>query len=148
MPRCEGRLSDKVAIVTGAARGMGAETAKTFYKEGGNVVLCDLQKDQIERKAKELDPNGARSLGLRIDVTNPQEVKALVSTTVDRFGKIDILVNNAGMLRWTPVDEISISEWDRVLDVNLKGTFLCSRAVLPSMKAVGHGRIITEYSAL
>ena len=146
MPRSEGRLSDKVAIVTGAARGMGAETAKTFYKEGGNVVLCDLQKDQIERKAKELDPNGARSLGLRIDVTNPQEVKALVSTTVDRFGKIDILVNNAGMLRWTPVDEISISEWDRVLDVNLKGTFLCSRAVLPSMKAGGHARIINMSS--
>ena len=146
MPRIEGKLSGQVAIVTGAAQGMGAETARTFYGEGGSVVLCDVQEEQVERIAKELEPDGARSLGLRTDVTKPDEVKALVSATVDRFGKIDILVNNAGVLRWTPVDEIPVSEWDLILDVNLKGTFLCSQAVLPNMKANGHGRIINMSS--
>ena len=147
MRRSEGKLNGQVAVITGAAQGMGAETARTFVREGAYVVVCDVQGEQVERIARELDPDGERALGLETDITKPEEVDNLVTVASDRFGKVDILVNNAGVLRWTPVDEIPVSEWDLVLDVNLKGTFLCSRAVLSGMKEQKYGRIINMSSS-
>ena len=137
----------QVAIVTGAARGMGAHIARTLTKDGASVVLCDLSRDQVERTAAEIDPAGDRAVGWRTDVTDESAVDELVTAALARFGRVDILVNNAGVLRPTRIEEISAAEWDLVVDANLKGTFLCSRAVLGTMKANRYGRIINMSSS-
>ena len=147
MAYAEGKLCGQVAIVTGAAQGMGAASAHALSREGVRVVVCDLNGEKAVQVAREIDPSGERSLGLQTDVTSEDEVEALVATTLERFGKIGILVNNAGVLRSTRVEEISAAEWDLVLDANLKGTFLCSRAVLANMKANKYGRIINMSSS-
>ncbi len=137
----------QVAIVTGAAQGMGAHIARTLAEEGASVVLCDLNRDQVERTAAQIDPAGDRAVGWRTDVTDESAVDELVTAALARFGRVDILVNNAGVLRPTRIEEISAAEWDLVVDANLKGTFLCSRAVLGTMKANGFGRIINMSSS-
>ena len=147
MGQLEGKLDGQVAIVTGAAQGMGAETARVLAREGARIVACDIDGERVEQVAREIDPEGKRALGLNADVTDELEVAALVDTTLERFGTISILVNNAGVLRSTRVDEITAEEWDLVLDANLKGTFFCSKAVLATMKKNGFGRIINMSSS-
>ena len=147
MGQLEGKLDGQVAIVTGAAQGMGAETARVLAREGARIVACDINGERVEQVAREIDPEGKRALGLNADVTDELEVAALVDTTLERFGTISILVNNAGVLRSTRVDEITAEEWDLVLDANLKGTFFCSKAVLATMKKNGFGRIINMSSS-
>ena len=147
MEYAEGKLCGQVAIVTGAAQGMGAASARALAREGVRVVVCDLDGEKAAQVAREIDPSGERTLGSQTDVAREEEVEALVATTLERFGKVDILVNNAGVLRSTRVEEISAAEWDLVLDANLKGTFLCSRAVLANMKANKYGRIVNMSSS-
>jgi len=147
MGQLEGKLDGQVAIVTGAAQGMGAETARVLAREGARIVACDINGERVEQVAREIDPEGKKALGLNADVTDELEVAALVDTTLERFGTISILVNNAGVLRSTRVDEITAEEWDLVLDANLKGTFFCSKAVLATMKKNGFGRIINMSSS-
>jgi len=147
MGQLEGKLDGQVAIVTGAAQGMGAETARVLAREGARIVACDIDGERVEQVAREIDPEGKKALGLNADVTDELEVAALVDTTLERFGTISILVNNAGVLRSTRVDEITAEEWDLVLDANLKGTFFCSKAVLATMKKNGFGRIINMSSS-
>ena len=147
MEYAEGKLCGQVAIVTGAAQGMGAASARALAREGVRVVVCDLDGEKVAQVAREIDPSGERTLGSQTDVAREEEVEALVATTLERFGKVDILVNNAGVLRSTRVEEISAAEWDLVLDANLKGTFLCSRAVLANMKANKYGRIVNMSSS-
>lgn len=137
----------QVAIVTGAAQGMGAQIARTLAEDGASVVLCDLNREQVERRAADIDPDGGRAVGWRTDVTDEAAVDELVAAALAKFGKVDILVNNAGVLRPTRVEEISSEEWDLVVEANLKGTFLCSRAVLGTMKAKEYGRIINMSSS-
>ena len=143
----EVKLEGRVAIVTGAAQGMGAHIARAIAADGAAVALCDLDGERVKRVAGDIDPRGERAFARRTDVTVEEEVTALVETAVSRFGTVSILVNNAGILRSTAVDEISTEEWDLVLDANLKGTFFCSRAVLPTMKQAGFGRIINMSSS-
>ena len=147
MEYAEGKLCSQVAIVTGAAQGMGAASAHALSREGVRVVVCDLNGEKAVQVAQKIDPDGEKAIGLQTDVANEDEVEALVATTLERFGKISILVNNAGVLRSTPVEKISTAEWDLVLDANLKGTFLCSQAVLANMKANKYGRIINMSSS-
>lgn len=147
MEYAAGKLCGQVAIVTGAAQGMGAASARALAREGVRVVVCDLDGEKAAQVAREIDPSGERTLGSQTDVAREEEVEALVATTLERFGKVDILVNNAGVLRSTRVEEISAAEWDLVLDANLKGTFLCSRAVLANMKANKYGRIVNMSSS-
>ena len=147
MEYAAGKLCGQVAIVTGAAQGMGAASAGALAREGVRVVVCDLDGEKAAQVAREIDPSGGRALGLQTDVACEDEVEALVAATLERFGKIGILVNNAGVLRSTRVEEISAAEWDLVLDANLKGTFLCSRAVLANMKANKYGRIVNMSSS-
>jgi len=147
MEYAAGKLCGQVAIVTGAAQGMGAASAGALAREGVRVVVCDLDGEKAAQVAREIDPSGERTLGSQTDVAREEEVEALVATTLERFGKVDILVNNAGVLRSTRVEEISAAEWDLVLDANLKGTFLCSRAVLANMKANKYGRIVNMSSS-
>ena len=147
MAQPAGKLQDQVAIITGAAQGMGATSARVLAREGARVVVCDLDGAKAAALARKIDPAGERVLGLHTDVTNQRDVATLIDHTLTHFGKISILVNNAGVLRSTRVEEISAEEWDLVLDANLKGTFFCSQAVLAPMQAERYGRIINMSSS-
>ena len=132
----------KVAIVTGAGRGMGRAVALRLASGGAAVAINDLRTEDAERVVGELMSAGTNALVVAGDVTNIADVRRIVSQTVDTFGAVHVLVNNAGVLRPTPVIDIDEDEWDFVVGVNLKGTYLCSRAVLPVMRSQGWGRIV------
>jgi NAD(P)-dependent dehydrogenase (short-subunit alcohol dehydrogenase family) len=132
----------KVAIVTGAGQGMGRAVAQRLAAGGARLIVNDLDQQSAERTAAELTSNGADALAAPGDVSSGQDVSGLMESAVKRYGTVHILVNNAGTLRPTPVIDIDEEEWDRVIGVNLKGTYLCSRAVLPSMRREGWGRIV------
>lgn len=138
----EGKLTGKVAIVTGAAQGMGRCIAEALSNNGAQVACCDLKEVAVKEFADTI--NG---LGIKVDVTKENNVQELVKKTVETYGTVDILVNNAGILRPTQIDNITKEEWDLVLDVNLNGTFLCSKAVLPIMKKKNYGRIVNISSS-
>jgi NAD(P)-dependent dehydrogenase (short-subunit alcohol dehydrogenase family) len=141
-------LKDAVAIVTGAARGIGRGVAQSLAREGTHVVVADLPsvQEEMERTGALVEGEGAQALLAHCDVTDWSQVSALAQATLDRFGRIDILVNNAGVIGVAPVVAMSEEEWDRVLDVNLKGTFLCSKAVAPHMMERRSGRIVNMSS--
>ncbi len=147
MAQPAGKIHGQVAIITGAAQGMGAASARVLAREGARVVVCDINGAKAEEVAREIDPAGEQALGLQTDVTNERDVATLINRTLEHFGKIGILVNNAGVLRSTRVEGISAEEWDLVLDANLKGTFFCSQAVLANMKSNRYGRIINMSSS-
>ena len=133
------RLEERVAIITGAGAGIGAAIARAFCSEGARVVVADLDIASAERTATDI---GANAVAMALDVTKEDQVRAVVADTRRRFGRIDILVNNAGIMRKAYVKDMSEDLWDAVVDVNLKATFLCSKAVLPAMIEAKRGRII------
>jgi len=143
------RLLNRNAIVTGAAQGMGLAIAKALYQEGARVLLTDVNEKGVLAAARGIDPSGARAAGKRGDVAKPEEVQALVKEVKTRWGTVDILVNNAGGALHTPhvLKEIREQDWNLVIDVNLKGTFLCCQAVIPEMAKQGKG-VIVNMSAL
>jgi 3-oxoacyl-[acyl-carrier protein] reductase len=143
------RLGNRNAIVTGSAQGMGLAIAKALYREGARVLLMDINEPAVGAAAKEIDPDGARTMGRRADVTKPDEVEALVREVKALWGSVDILVNNAGGALHAPhvLGEIQEKDWNLVVDVNLKGTFLCCQAVIPEMAKQGKG-VIVNMSAL
>jgi len=138
------RLKDRVAIVTGAAQGIGRAVALRFAREGAHVVVCDLQGEAVKKVAQEVEAQGRKSLWFAADVAQTPQVEAMVQKTIETFGKIDILVNNAGGSFNLPskLEEVTDEIWDKVVDVNLKGAFICSRAVAPHMKKQKSGRIV------
>ena len=133
-------FTNKTAIITGAGQGMGKAVALALAKEGANVAINDL--NAAESTTAELKKNGVNAIAIPADVTDKNAVQNMVKQTLDHFGAIHILINNAGILYPTPVIDIPEDEWDRVIEVNLKGTFLCSQAVLPGMQKAGCGRIV------
>jgi NAD(P)-dependent dehydrogenase (short-subunit alcohol dehydrogenase family) len=135
-------LGGRGAVVTGGAQGMGRAVARALASRGSKVTVNDLNGPGAEAVAAELRGTGAEAIAVPGDVTDAAAVRAMVEQTIARFGTIHILVNNAGVLRPTKVIDIPEAEWDWVIAVNLKGTFLCSQAVLPAMKAAGWGRIV------
>ena len=135
-------FSGKIAIVTGAARGMGYAVAKRLAAGGASVVINDINAEAAARAASDLHALGHAALAVAGDVTSGQDVGRVVARAVEHYGEVHILINNAGILRPTPVIDIQEDEWDLVVNVNLKGTYLCSRAVLPSMQKTGWGRIV------
>jgi NAD(P)-dependent dehydrogenase (short-subunit alcohol dehydrogenase family) len=135
-------LKGRTAIVTGAGQGMGRAVAAALARLGARVVVNDRERRTAEKVAAELRAQGAEAMAIVADVTNASGVRRMVARVLRRYSAIHILVNNAGVLRPTPTAEISEEEWDRVIAVNLKGTFLCSQAVLDSMRAAGWGRIV------
>jgi NAD(P)-dependent dehydrogenase (short-subunit alcohol dehydrogenase family) len=143
------RLLNRNAIVTGAAQGMGLAIAKALYREGARLLLMDVNEKAVIAAAKEIDLNGARAAGRRGDVTKLDEVQALVKEVKALWGSVDILVNNAGGALHTPhvLEEIREKDWNLVVDVNLKGTFLWCQAVIPEMAKQGKG-VIVNMSAL
>jgi 3-oxoacyl-[acyl-carrier protein] reductase len=130
------------AIVTGAARGIGKAIAQRLAKEGINVVISDIMGEEAEKTAREIEKAGVRSMALKADVSSSHDAEELVKQAVSAFGSIDILINNAGITR----DNLSIrmgeSDWDLVLDINLKGTFLCSQFAAKEMMKKRFGRIV------
>ena len=134
--------NSRVAIVTGGAQGMGRAVAELLAKDGVSVVINDINKEAIEKVAGELEDLGLNVKPVVGDVTSSKDVGILVKETVAEFGTVNILINNAGVLRPTKVIDIEESEWDFVVGVNLKGTFLCSKAVLPYMQSQKWGRIV------
>jgi NAD(P)-dependent dehydrogenase (short-subunit alcohol dehydrogenase family) len=139
----QGRLSGSVAIVTAAGQGIGETIAKTFAREGASVALVDVNRGEVERVSKEIAGAGGSTLALDTDVTRTEAVTQMVQAVVGKFGAVDILVNAAGGFhQLAPITEITDEEWDRVITLNLKTCFLCSRAVAALMMARKKGRIV------
>ncbi|MBN1963098.1 MAG: glucose 1-dehydrogenase [Anaerolineae bacterium] len=136
------RLENKVAIVTGAAKGIGWGIATVFAKEGAKVVVVDWDKETGEQTAAEINAGGGDAIFVHCDVSNESQVKAMIQAALDKYGRIDVLVNNAGIGVYLPITEASSEDWDRCLGVNLKGVFLCSKYAIPHMQAVGKGVIV------
>jgi NAD(P)-dependent dehydrogenase (short-subunit alcohol dehydrogenase family) len=141
------RLKDRVAVVTGAARGIGCGIALALAREGARVAACDLELGLLDDVSRRVQEMGGRAMALAVDVTRKEQIERAVGQVLDRWGQIDILVNNAGIYEVLPVEAISEEQWDRVLAVNLKGTFLCCQAVIPAMKRQGSGRIVSMASS-
>ena len=142
------RLKDKVCIVTGGGQGIGRAYCLGLAREGARVVVADIADP--EPVVKEIEARGGQALGVGCDVSKEEDTQRLATKTIDRWGRIDVLVNNAaiyGVLKRRPFMEIPVEEWDRVMAVNLRGLFLCARAVFPAMKAQGKGKIINISSS-
>jgi 3-oxoacyl-[acyl-carrier protein] reductase len=137
-----GVLDGRVALVTGAAGGIGSATARGLTQAGASVLATDVDEGRALHVAEGIVAAGGIAAGRHLDVTHPPEVDAVVQETVERFGALDVLVNVAGVLDMTPVDQLTSDVWDRVLDVNLKGTLLPSLAALRVMKPRRQGRIV------
>ena len=135
-------LSGKVAIVTGAGGGMGRAIALRLASGGARIFANDLSLDAASRTASEVVEQGREAHASAGDVGDSRDVGRMVEEALERFGAIHVLVNNAGVLRPTPVVDIEEDEWDLIIRVNLKGAYLCSRAVLPTMRKQGWGRIV------
>ena len=142
------QITNKVAIVTGAGRGMGKATADLLAKHGATVIIADINGNEAEDVAKNIQENGGTAQAMVVDVADYDQVEQLVSTIYEKYGRIDILVNNAGIVRQrSSIEEISSEEWDRVLAVNLKGAFNCAKQVTPIMKKQRSGKIINISSS-
>ena len=137
------RLENKVALISGGARGMGAAEARMFAREGAKVVIGDVLDTEGRQVEAEVNEAGGECVFLHLDVTQESEWQRAVETAVTRFGKLDVLVNNAGILRLAGlIEETSADEWDLTMDVNVKGVFLGTKAAIPEMRKAGGGSII------
>jgi len=126
-------LKDKIAIITGARQGMGRTHALILAKAGAKVVVSDISQEDCQKVVEEIEKQGGEGLAIECDVSKKEEVDNLVKKTVEKFGKIDILVNNAGICQFKPFLELTEEEWNRTLDINLKGYFLCAQAIAKEM---------------
>jgi len=142
------RLKDKVALVTGGARGIGQAIAMTFAREGADIVVADVNLELAQRTALEIEALGRKALALEMDVTDYAKVENGVNKILDKFGKVDILVNNAGIAKDNLILKMSQPEWDAVINVNLKGTFNCIKAVSRPMVKQRSGKIISIASII
>lgn len=141
------RLKGKVAIVTGGGSGIGRATARLFAEEGARVVVADYNAQTGEETLRLIKQSGGEGLFSQTDVSQWDQVQKMVQVAVDNYSRIDILLNNAGVLTFGTVTETDEATWDRVMAINLKGVFLCSKAVLPHMIAAGGGSIINTSSS-
>jgi 3-oxoacyl-[acyl-carrier protein] reductase len=142
-------LKDKVAVITGSARGIGRAIAEEYAKNGAKVVISDIMQDKAEETANEIKAKyNVDTLAIKADVSKYEDVEILVNQTIEKFGKIDIIVNNAGITRDNLIMRMSEQEWNLVIDINLKGVFNCTKAVSRPMMKQRSGRIINITSVV
>ncbi len=142
-----GRLEGRVAIVTGAAHGLGRAYSERLAADGACVVVADVDTDAADTVASALEEAGAAATSLTVDVTNEESVASMVAGAVERFGGVDVLVNNAGVYPVHAIEETTLAEWRRIFSINVEGTFLPIREVVPIMRDRGGGRIINISSS-
>jgi 3-oxoacyl-[acyl-carrier protein] reductase len=142
------RLKNKVAVITGGAQGIGRAIALGMAREGAKVVVADLQSEKARSVADEVKILGGDALGFEVNVADESSVKRLAEATFADFGRIDILVNDAGVYLKSSVVDMSEADWDRTIDINLGGNFLCCRAFVPAMREQKSGRIISIASGI
>jgi NADP-dependent 3-hydroxy acid dehydrogenase YdfG len=135
-------IADKVVVITGASSGIGASTAKLLARQGAKVVLGARRKDRIDAVVKEISAAGGKAIGFAVDVTKRTEVDALIKGAVDSFGRVDVIVNDAGIMPLAPIQALKVDEWDRQIDVNIKGVLYGVAAALPQMQKQKSGHII------
>jgi 3-oxoacyl-[acyl-carrier protein] reductase len=140
------KLKDRVAVITGGARGIGKAIASAFVREGGKVCLADVDQETLETTKKEIRKGREEILALACDITKSADVKAAMNQVQKTWGRVDILVNNAGIIRRGTIETVTEEDWDRVIEVNLKGTFNCCKAVAGIMKRQGYGKIVNVSS--
>jgi 3-oxoacyl-[acyl-carrier protein] reductase len=142
------RLSNKICLITGAAQGIGLATAETFAREGATVVIADLKPEAVDAAVRRCQALGAAAEGHALDVTERESVDAVVAQVLARHGRIDVLVNNAGITQDARLQKMTIEQFDRVIDVNLRGVFHCAQAVADAMVRQGHGVILNASSVV
>lgn len=135
-------LKDKVALITGARQGMGKSHAIVLAKQGVKVVVTDINQADCQKVVDEIKNSGGEAIAFKLDVSKKSEVESVVTETVKQFGKLDILINNAGIAQFKPFLELTEEDWDKTIDINLKGEFLCAQAAARIMKEQGGGVII------
>jgi 3-oxoacyl-[acyl-carrier protein] reductase len=141
-------LKGKVALVTGAAQGIGKAVTLMLARQGADVIVADVNLEKAEETAREVQALGQQAMAVKLDVTRLQDVEATVETTLQKFGKIDILINNAGIARDKLILRMTEEDWDAVLGVNLKGTFNCTKAVIKQMSKQRSGKIVNIASVV
>ena len=142
----ENNIKGKVVVITGASSGMGEAAAKHLATLEATVVLGARRADKIEKLAKDIQETDGKALAVTVDVTNLEQVKNLVDTAIQQFGRVDVILNNAGIMPLSPMDRINVEEWNRMIDVNIKGVLNGIAAVLPYMKEQKSGQIINTSS--
>jgi 3-oxoacyl-[acyl-carrier protein] reductase len=145
---CELALEGKLALITGGARGIGREIAMLFANEGANIAICDVNLEEAQKTAKEIENLGRQSLAFKADVTNSGQIQDMADKILDKFNKIDILINNAGITKDNLLLRMSEEDWDKVIAVNLKGTFVCTKIVSRVMLKQRSGKIINLASII
>jgi 3-oxoacyl-[acyl-carrier protein] reductase len=142
------RLKDKVAIITGSTKGIGMETAKTFAREGAKVVICGTRENAIKEVVEEIKSTGAQAIGFKVDVSKRAQVDEMVSEVKKAWGRVDILVNNAGITADAMLRKMTEEQFDKVININLKGVYNCAQAVLEIMTEQGSGVILNATSVV
>ena len=142
----DNNIKGKVIVITGASSGMGEAAAKHLSALGATVVLGARRADRIEKLAKEINDNGGQAIAIAVDVTQRDQVKKLADAAVEQFGRVDVMLNNAGIMPLSPMDRLNVNEWDKMVDVNIKGVLNGIAAVLPYMKEQKSGQIINTSS--
>ena len=139
-------IQGKVVVITGASSGLGEATAKLLSAQGATVAVGARRADRLKALANEISDNGGKALAIATDVTNRDQVKALVEQAVERFGRVDVMINNAGLMPQAPLERLKVDEWDRMIDVNIKGVLYGIAAALPHMQRQKAGHFINVSS--
>jgi len=142
------QLKGQVAIITGAAQGIGRDVALTLAREGANIGLCDINKEALDQTQKEVESCGVKAMSLIVDVSDANQVENAVNKVLDNLGKVDILINNAGITRDSLIMRMKEADWDAVLGINLKGAFNCIKAVTKPMIKQRSGKIVNVASII
>jgi 3-oxoacyl-[acyl-carrier protein] reductase len=142
------RLAGKVSLITGAAQGIGLATALKFAREGATVIVCDVKQAAVDDAVKQCQAIGTQAVGFVVDVTQREMVDATVKAVLEQFGRVDVLVNNAGITQDARLQKMTLEQFDRVIDVNLRGVFHCTQAVADAMVAQGSGVILNASSVV
>ena len=142
------RLEDKVAIITGAARGIGAATAEKFAMEGAKIVVADMDGKDVDEAVRQIRSNGGEAIGAAVDVTDRKQVDCLMDKTLETFGRLDILINNAGITADAKLIKMTEDQWDKVINVNLKGVYNCGQAAAKIMVEQASGVILNATSVV